>query len=157
MRFYTLEWWTGTQGGEPPDPKSLFDAYDAHLREIEARVPQGLVALVRRGPLHDGKLRSWRMDVERRTFVVELTAYEVNGEHVSITMSYGAVRSVMSIADPKVGLMGPYGYGDIGYTEIHLVDGVPEHWILFSSGIEVRVSFESFEERTTSLDRKGAG
>lgn len=70
-------------------------------------------------------------------------------------MRYDGVRTVTSCAASERGLPGPGGYGDLGYTEVHLVGGRPEHWLLFSSGIEIQIAFESFDARTERIETAG--
>ncbi|HWX42575.1 MAG TPA: hypothetical protein VN345_15600 [Blastocatellia bacterium] len=48
-------------------------------------------------------------------------------------------------SDPDKGLVGPNGFGDLGYDEIEVLDGgMFEHRLLFSSGIELAIMFEEF-------------
>ncbi|WP_162668597.1 hypothetical protein [Gemmata massiliana] len=60
-------------------------------------------------------------------------------------LTYTGIEQVESTADPKVGLGGPYGYGDLGYDELDILPtGTIEHRFLFSSGIELAIAFHNF-------------
>ena len=144
MRFFTLDWWLAQQTGVPPNPSA---AYRAHLASIESSLPRDLVELERSGALHDAKVRALRLDLPAQTFELELVAHGPRGETVGLRLCYGGVVSLNGTADPECGLGGPSGFGDLGYTEVHLIDGALEHCLLFSSAIELRVRFKSFEKR----------
>ena len=60
-------------------------------------------------------------------------------------LRYRDVVSFRSTTDPSGSLAGPGGYGDHGYNEIELhAEGMFEHRMLFSSGIEIAVVFRQF-------------
>lgn len=142
MQFFTLAWWGGTQpDADPPyadqDP---FEAYCRYLDTIADRLPRGLLDLVT-FPLHDARLRTLRLAPATRTLLIELeNAYDETGVH-RFCLRYDAVSALESTADPAVGLAGPHGYGDLGYTELDLSpDGEAVHRLLFSSGIELQIT-----------------
>ena len=147
MRFFTLEWWIGQQQAHnrPPDP---FDSYRVHFAKIENELPQDLIELEQRGALHDAKVRAFRLDLGAETFELDLMTWGPNGGDLAMRLHYGGVAALHGTADPDRGLPGPRGFGDLGYSEIHVIDDAIEHWLLFSSGIELHVRFKSFELRS---------
>jgi hypothetical protein len=58
------------------------------------------------------------------------------------TLTYVGVLSFTSASEPGHGLPGPIGYGEMGFDEFELLDnGIFQHRLLFSSGIEIAVTF----------------
>lgn len=146
MRFFTIAWWMGLQGEELPSPAP---AYAAHLATIRDRLPSDLLATEETVSLHDARLRELRLPLAKGTLTLGLDNYAGDER---ITLTYSGVERFESIADPEVGLGGPTGYGDLGYCEVDaLPDGTLEHRILFSSGIELRVTFRGFRLHRTNL------
>ncbi len=142
VRYFTLAWWCGEQTGGGTDP--LAD-YAVHLAAIRDRLPPDLLATEESVSLHDTRLRELRLQVAERVLSVELDSY---GGDERLTLIYRGVEQFESSADPRVGLGGPFGYGDLGYYEVDvLLSGLIEHRLLFSSGIELRVVFRGFELR----------
>lgn len=143
MRFFTLQWWCGLQGLDLYDPNPEFQK---HLSSIRDRLPAGLLALQESISLHDARLRL----VDYHGQVGELTLHfdgdDGNGGVRRFTLRYVDVLSFKSVADPNIGLPGPYGFGDVGYDEADIdSDGNFEHRLLYSSGIEMQIVFRGFE------------
>ncbi len=133
MRFLSMAWWSG----DTEEDRSA--QYRQHFASIRHRLPPQLIHLEESVALHDSRLRELTLDVSTRTLRLRVENYE--GTHTT-TLVYGAVVSFDSVADPAVGLRGPHGYGDLGYDEVDvLADGVYEHRILFSTGIELVIRF----------------
>lgn len=145
MRFFTFEWWMGQQTGTPASPT---EAYERHFKAIEDKVPRELAELELNGDLHDAKLRVLHSDSRAQTLELDLAAIGANGSTVHVRLRYLGVVSLHETGDPECGLPGPFGFGDLGYTEVDVVDGDLVHSLLFSSGIELQVRFKSFEKRT---------
>jgi hypothetical protein len=144
MRFFTIEWWCGVQGGDDSnDPAKDYQSYLATIRE---RLPVGLLALQEVVSLHDGRLRLLELSPSSATLLLRIDGDDGSGGLRQFTLRYSGVSSFRSIADPAIGLPGPHGYGDWGYDEAGVTQsGEFEHRILFSSGIEVVVTFAGFE------------
>lgn len=144
MKYLTLDWWMNKCG------RQELERYWAYNDGIRSRLPPDLLALLDEVSLHDAKLRALDLEVGERKLVISLDGYRYTREsneacRRAITLTYGGLREVHSTADPKTGLGGPHGYGDIGYDEIEVhPDGSFEHRLLFSSGIELAVRFERF-------------
>lgn len=147
MKFFTMAWWGGTQpDADPPYPdEAPFEAYGLYLDTIVDRLPPGLLALVT-FPLHDARLRTLHLALSTRTLLIELeNAYDETGMH-RFCLRYDDVSAFESYADPTVGLAGPHGYGDLGYTELDITpDGEAVHRLLFSSGIEFHLTCRDAE------------
>lgn len=160
MRFFTMAWWCGVQQGRPKDPSA---EYLAHLSALRERTPperlatlDALLSLA----LHDARLRRLRLEPAAGALRIELESH--SGEE-RFALSYSGVEQLVSEADPRVGLGGPPGYGDLGYDEVDLAPGGAFlHRMLFSSGIELAVAFRGFEllrgnaaEQVAAADRGG--
>lgn len=142
MRFFTVDWWRGIQEGEISDP---VDAYRAHFQNIRDQLPPDLAALSESVSLHDSRLRSLNLDTETQSLQVSLVGDDGRGGLRRSWLTYHRVQSFQSFADPDAGLNGPHGYGDWGYDESDVLsDGLFEHRILFSTGIDMRIAFADF-------------
>jgi hypothetical protein len=81
---------------------------------------------------------------------------KLRGGRMAHAQRYSGVEHFESEADPKVGLRGPSGYGDLGYYEIDVLpEGRFEHRLLFSTGIELRVIFRGFGLQQGKHDSPG--
>ena len=112
MRFFTMAWWCGSQTNESGDP-SL--EYGLHLAVIRTRLPPDLLATEESVSLHDSRLRELRLLVAENRLSLGLDSH--SGDE-RFTLTYSGVERFESIADPKVGLREPSGYGDLGYCEV---------------------------------------
>ncbi|MBS0265817.1 MAG: hypothetical protein JSS02_28055 [Planctomycetes bacterium] len=143
MRFFTMDWWCGVQTGLTENPA---DDYFTHLAELRERVTpeqqstlDGLLSLA----LHDSRLFQLRMNAVAAELQIELKGYQVEER---FTLVYRGVEQFVSEADLERQLCGSAGYGDLGYDEVDiLLSGAFVHRMLFSSGIEMAVTFREFE------------
>jgi hypothetical protein len=142
VNFFTMAWWCGVQTGEGGDPSS---AYSAYLFTIHDRLPPDLLATQESVSLHDTRLRELEIQIAQGLLSLRLESY-VGDER--FTLDYSGVERFESSADPKVGLGGPAGYGDLGYCEVAILSsGAFEHRLLFSTGIELVIVFRGFRLR----------
>ena len=142
MRFFTIEWWRGDLETEP-----LAD-YAAHLASVRDCLPPDLLATEEAVSLHDSRLRELHLDVANAVLTLGLDSYAADER---FTLVYSGVERFASTADPELGLLGPFGYGDLGYAEVDILPGGAfEHRLLFSTGIELVVVGRDFR-----LDRQG--
>jgi hypothetical protein len=140
VRFFTLDWWRGTQTGDVGDPSA---EYARRLDAIRDQLPVDLLAVQESNPLHDARLRQWVILPAAASAQLVLDSY--SGDE-RFTLSYTGVERIKSTPDPSAGLAGPYGYEDLGYDEVDaLASGAFEHRLLFSTGIELAVVFRGFE------------
>jgi hypothetical protein len=149
MKYFTLDGWIADQDLGAFDPESVnrpVREYKAYIESIRDRLPADLQNLLAQFSLHDGRLRSLTLDVAGRTAVVRFDAGDITmREGRDVSLHYGDVSVVESTSDPKRGLPGPHGYGDVGNDEIELFeDGGLEHRFLFSTGIQMRIRFRTF-------------
>ena len=102
--------------------------------------------------LHDTRLRElWLAD---GMLVLGLDSHAGDER---LTLIYTGIAWFESTADPKVGLGGPTGYGDLGYCEVDALPGeVLEHRLLFSTGIELAVVFRGFRLQRAKHAEPGA-
>jgi hypothetical protein len=140
-----MNWWSGESAEEAPDPS---EEYGRYLTSIRDRLPADLLATQETVALHDCRLREARMEIADSSFILVLETFD--GDE-SLTLTYRGVTRLTTVADPAIGLGGPAGYGDLGYTEVEVLPaGTFEHRLLFSSGIELGVVFSDFRwERDT--------
>jgi hypothetical protein len=142
LQFFTVDWWRGIQDGDITDP---VDAYRAHFQRIRDQLLPDLAALSETVSLHDSRLRSLNLETENKCLRISLTGDDGLGGLRQFNLTYHRLRSFQSFADPDAGLNGPHGYGDLGYDESDaLSNGLFEHRILFSTGIEFRIAFADF-------------
>lgn len=143
MKFFTLDWWLAVQSLEDHDPVPDFRK---HLDTIRDRLPPGLLQLQESISLHDSHLREIAWDADSNLLTIRLTGSNEQGGARSFQLTYKQVQAYRSTADPEIGLGGPHGYGDLGYDEADITDdGLFEHRLLFSSGIEIQIHFRDFE------------
>lgn len=146
MKYFTLQWWAAETGDRQP----AFQAYYTYLATVKPRLPVALRRLSEDVSLHDGRLRRLLFVAARNELAIDLDGYDfdrVRRSHCAakIGLAYRGVTSFESLADPEAGLAGPHGYGDLGYDEIEiLASGLFQHRMLFSSGIELVVTFAGF-------------
>lgn len=140
MRFFTMDWWMGVQDGSDADPSS---DYARHLASLMPLPPE-VAALAKLPPLHDAQVR--RLSDARSSGVeIDLDALLAGGTRSRVLLRYGRVDALLMAADPERGLPGPHGLGDLGYDEIDSHGGgVFEHRLLFSSGVELSLTFREF-------------
>lgn len=111
------------------------------------KLPADFVVMLETICIHDANLRELQVDVEQRRVIIRLDAGDITmREERKVRLHYTDVSNLISTSDPKKGLAGPNGYGDLGNDEIEVFeDGEYEHRILFSSGIEINIRFRGFQ------------
>lgn len=149
MKYFTLDDWIDDQdltAVGPPAGQAAADEYNRYLDSITDRLPPDFRRLLAEFCIHDGRLRDMRVDVAAGTAVLRFDAGDVTmREGRDISLQYSGVSVIQSIADPKRGLPGPHGYGDLGNDELEILEnGDLEHRFLFSSGVQMRIRFASF-------------
>jgi hypothetical protein len=138
MKFLTMRWWCGEDSTD-----DAVERYELHYRGLEG-VPNALHRLHCEVGLHDAHLLRMENACTGQ-LVLFLDGLSREEERVPMVLTYSGVVGVLVSADPDVGLPGPHGFGDLGYDEIDVTsDGVIEHRLLFSSGIEMVITFRQF-------------
>jgi hypothetical protein len=142
LKFFTMSMWCGTEGQDDYDP---IPDFRAHLDTIRDRLPADLLALQESISLHDSRVREMNFDTESKQLEIRLEGSDGKGGLRHFSLRYEGLVTFRSTADPKIGLRGPHGYGDLGNDEADITDeGDFEHRILFSTGIELQIIFRSF-------------
>ena len=148
MKYLTLDRWIADQdltAETLADSRAAAEQYSAYLDSIRSKLPPALVLLLDEFTIHDARVRELHLSVEQRTLTIRLDAHDqamTQRRQRYLRLQYRDVTEVGSTADPDKGLLGPHGYGDLGYDELELLsDGMLEHRFLFSSGIEIFVRF----------------
>ena len=161
MRFFTMQWWCGEQPGDDDGggKDDLFAKYLADLAANRERLPaerRPVLDALESVAVHDAKLRTLTFHAGEGTLHIALDAYWDGGQ---LALEYTGVRTLVSSADPNVGLGGPAGYGDVGYCEVDLSsDGAFIHRLLFSTGIEMEIVFTGgFVFRRSGTAEPGSG
>jgi hypothetical protein len=144
MKYFTLKWW----GGKTGNVMAVNAEYCHYMDSVRKVLPKDLWELYWKVSLHDARLR-------RLQFADGMLELKLDGERKDkgrlrpglrrFRLCYQGVSAITSLADPRKGLPGPFGYGDLGYHEIEIIEeGLYEHRILFSSGIELQMRFSGF-------------
>ncbi len=143
MKFFTIEWWLGIQSNEMSDPLVAFAEHIAILRD---KLPPDLIVLHESVSLHDAILRSFEHQADFNRLTLIIHGYNGSGVRRLFTLCYDGVRAHRFISDPKLGFSGTTGFGDLGYCEPDILpDGLFQHRMLFSSGIELQIDFTEFK------------
>lgn len=146
MKYFTIQWWAGGIENQLP----AFNAYDAYVEAVKGRLPIDLRRLLEDVSLHDSRLRRLTLMPEMKTLSIDLDGFGHDEGHTSyhdlrLQLNYSGVIAIESFADPDIGLAGPHGYGDLGYDELEVLEsGRFQHRMLFSTGIELSVTFAAF-------------
>ena len=136
-----MEWWRGIQSGGTADPSV---AFRDHLERIRDRLPSDLLLLQESVSLHDARLRIY--DYNPGQLILNLSGDDGSGGLRDFILEYRLIDSIIMTSDPDIGLPGQNGFGDLGYDEPDILEnGLFQHRILFSSGIELQVDFSDFK------------
>jgi hypothetical protein len=141
MKYFTLDYWKNHE-----DDTS--DRYMHYLASVTQKLPEALQQFIEKVSLHDAQLLSFQIDGSNAMILFDSLQYaEDAGDHLHrlLTISYLGVCYVKSHADSEKAPGGPAGYGHLGFHEIELFgEGIIEHRLLFSSGIELAIGFADF-------------
>jgi hypothetical protein len=147
MKYFTMKRWAENVG----DPNEPFQLYEQYLSSILKDLPSEFCKLLHEVDLHDARLRQLNISITEATLTIHLDGCRYDPPSKSyfdrdIRLCYSGVQAITSTADPNLGLPGPHGYGDLGYHEIERLDsGTFQHRILFSTGIELHITFSGFQ------------
>jgi hypothetical protein len=152
MKYFTLDRWIADLDIAAIDVNEIIAlqrAYRDYLKSIRHRLPRDFQRMLKAVCIHDGNLLRLDIDLAKRTVLLKLHAGDASMKRgCRLWLRYGDVSRVTSSSNPRKGLPGPYGFGDVGNDEIELLSsGRFEHRILFSSGIEFAIEFAQFEMR----------
>ena len=148
MKYFSLDDWLADQAvsGDSSHTLKAVNDYKAYLDSVTDRLPPDFVLLTKTICIHDANLRELDVDLLQRRVMAKLDAGDITmRERRVVRLHYEDVLRVSSTSDPTKGLPGPHGYGDLGNDEIEVLEGGRyEHRLLFSSGIEVAITFQRF-------------
>ncbi|MHB0938693.1 MAG: DUF4085 family protein [Armatimonadota bacterium] len=149
MKYFTYDWWSGEIIIDP------CNEYDEYIRSIKATLPTELQTFIDNVSLHDGHIRHIRLNTGSKELVLILDT-DKDGQLNVLEINYVDVVEFESTGDPLKGLLGPFGYGDLGYDEFETHnDGTIEHRMLMSNGIEMRILFRAFSFKQEILPIHG--
>jgi hypothetical protein len=144
MRFYTHKWWSDVQLGDSSSP---FQAYLEYFDSVRSQLPPAALHLHESESLHDSSVCAINIEVTAAQARVDLRGWDREGNERRIyALSYSQVSSFVVSGAAESPLVGPFGFGDLGYDEFHVLGpGAIEHRLLFSSGVEVAIVFSGFQ------------
>jgi len=153
MRFYSMRDWKADQDLDKNELPGLAKilAYDRHLIATLPRLPRSVRRLLGFATLHDGRLleldyQSRLNRLRLRVCALDLATEGAAFHHLSLV--YRGVERLQSYK-PAGEAFGGDGYGDIGCDEWDVTHGgLFQHRILFSTGIELSVTFAGFGLRS---------
>ena len=120
------------------------ERYRRYVKSVRKSLPADLWRFYWNMDIHDAHLR--RLRLVGNTLELRLDGDPLATVRRKFRLTYQGVSSLLSTGNPKQGLAGPYGYGDLGYYEIEVIgDRLYEHRFLFSSGIELQIRFSGFK------------
>jgi hypothetical protein len=140
MKYFTLDWWFESDN-------ETIDEYTSYIGSIRAQLPANLARFIDTISLHDAQIIHFHLDIASRRLEFLLAAWFPSDgpwdvEQHTLRLVYEEVISFRSTSTPDKALGGPTGYGELGYDEVELLgDGLFEHRLLFSSGIELQIRF----------------
>lgn len=143
MKYFTVDDWSegAATGG----------AYQSYIQSIRSLLPEDLQVLTGAGgsvSLNDGEIERLEMSIDTKSVTLVINGKWINGTVVGTRifhLNYKDVASVTSQVDPAARGIHGGGYGDHGFDEIEVLgDGLYEHRMLFSSGIELHIRFGDF-------------
>ncbi|MFN0137676.1 MAG: DUF4085 family protein [Phycisphaerae bacterium] len=132
MQFFTMGWWSGDYDQTAAD--AAVSGYQAHFEQIAAQLPAHVRAIDEHLSLHDGRIRSLRLNSAAATLEIDIDGFEQLSVPVRIELRYVGVTDFRCEWDEHPPLGGPGGFGDLGYSEMHLSGDRFEHRFLFSPG-----------------------
>lgn len=148
MKYFTVDQWIADQEPEPSVDarESALIRYADYLRGARSALPIEFLPLTSEIVIHDARALSVTTRVQESTVEITLDPGPLTGRPWrELHLTYLAIRTMRLSSDPDKGLVGPNGFGDLGYDEIEVLDGgMFEHRLLFSSGIELAIMFEEF-------------
>ncbi|MDX2197538.1 MAG: hypothetical protein SF069_01045 [Phycisphaerae bacterium] len=144
MRFFTFQWWSGHC-----EQVDVIAEYEEHFEAVRSHLPPTAAHLHDAESLHDSRVEAFDIDMLANCVILRLTGFSRHDGHERdrrFELRYGGVSRVVFGPSPEQPLGGPGGFGDLGYDEFDLS---PEHRflhrLLFSTGIELEITFRSFE------------
>lgn len=155
MKYFTQAWWNR----EVEDTEAVVADYWRYIGSIRSKLTPELAALLDDVSLHDSKVRRFSVDIPGGTVSLTLHGFvnpwSPEGQTGRrIFLRYNGVESVESINESEW-TSESLDNSDLGYCEIEwLSDGLWEHRMLFASGIELTIRFQSLELRHEALPDK---
>jgi hypothetical protein len=140
MEYFTYQWWMGLQEGVYEDRHA---PYAEHVRRIKDQVPVDLLEL--QFKLHDALITSMFCNAEDRQLTLCLDG-DNEGELLQMRLTYLGLKSLSITPYLEPGMNVAHGLGRVGYDEVD-VDGAGGliHRLLFETGVEAEIRFETFE------------
>lgn len=149
MKHFTFEWWSG----ECPD-NGAADAYWQYIKSVKARFPALVQSFITDCTLHDSRLLRLEVETEKKELRIYLHGFDMSFKNqLAYEPRYKNVIRLLSFGNTEQPLGGPGGYGDLGYDEFEILDsGFFAHRLLFSTGIEIHIEFDTFEYTANTIE-----
>jgi hypothetical protein len=127
-------------------------AYEAYLSEVRVLLPKGLQSLTAGGgsiSLNDSRVQRLEILAQEGVVNIFLNGKRIEGIFVgrrTFLLQYTGVKRITSSEAPDLGGLFMGGYGLHGFDEVEVLEeGLYEHRMLFSSGIEIGICFNDFQ------------
>lgn len=147
MKFFTPLWRDGELSDEDYD--GACRGYDNRLTEIRRSLSDDLVRFLDAISLHDAKIRSASLDLDR-TFRLAVRAGDLQSGYVDVDLEYGDIQILEG--NPSAAVVLNSDDGEIIQDEIDLInEGVYEHRLLFAPDGELLIRFRRFKFGVTSV------
>jgi hypothetical protein len=107
-------------------------------------------------------MSAFRIIAPKERLVLYLCGYRyVEDKRIGLQdfrLTYHGVLSFQSNSNPDKGFAGSAGYGDLAFDEFEVLqEGLFEHRMIFSTGIEIAVQFKGFSYQNLSDSFGAAG
>lgn len=148
MKYFTRKWWnfTCTEAGD-----DTFERYNAYVDSIRDKLTCGLIELVDRADLHDGRVQKFTVTGRISRAKLILNGYDPTvpwkGQPppAKITLTYLGVTHI-NIKGRENPCRAWFNRSDLGYDEIKwLKNGLFEHRMLFDTGTELIIRFRDVQ------------
>jgi hypothetical protein len=152
MKFHTLVDWKRSQNLDDDQTFGRIVAtgerYRLYLEMIRPKLPTDFQRLLDLASLHDGEVLGIEIEpssAKASLWCRALDNFSEGRDGRYLRLEYHGLKKFHSVG-PEEESFGGDGYGDIGNDEIELLsDGTFEHRFLFSTGIELGLTFADFK------------
>lgn len=154
MKYFTPKWWAG----EVENSDAVVADYERYVDSIRSHLTPTLRSLHADVSLHDSRIRRLSVDIAHRTVSITLDGFADPWSPDSQTgrrfdLRYEGVTTIESTNGGEWASEA-FDNSDLGYCEIELLpDGLWEHRMLFSSGIELAIRFRDLSLNYEALPK----
>ena len=149
MKYFTTEWWDGRCEDDRPIRRYL-----EYFSSVAGDLPPALVEFERMHTLHDARVNTIDSSFKNGSVALSFLGWDKSfQERIGYVLEFGGViRFSQSL--PR-GRTNERELGDLGYWEFELCESSVEMRLLFESGAEFSIEFESFKYRAQASGAEG--